>query len=118
MYRTALHESRPGLTILFLRSRPLPAPRRIRSGSKRAIRERQAILGMTFREVETAKGAPLLKQRGDTLPEIHRSKGGVEQWVYDLTGGNEASVVFGVNGLVIQSSDVGDKPRLGQAIRQ
>ena len=85
---------------------------------QRAIRERQAILGMTFREVEMAKGTPRLKQRGGTVPEIPRSKGGVEQWVYDQNGGNEATVVFGANGLVIQSSDVGEKPRLGQAIRQ
>ena len=85
---------------------------------QRAIRERQAILGMTYREVEQAKGAPRLKQRGDTLPDVHRAKGGVEVWTYDAADGRNATVVFGANGLVIQSSDVGDAPRPGQAVRQ
>lgn len=85
---------------------------------QRAIRERQAILGMTYREIESAKGAPNLKLRGESLTEIQRAKGGVENWIYDLGGGETTSVLFGVNGLVIQSSDVGDKPRPGQAIRQ
>ena len=73
---------------------------------------------MTYREVENAKGPPKLKQRGDSLTEVQRARGGVENWIYDLDGGETASVLFGVNGLVIQSSDVGDKPRPGQAIRQ
>lgn len=85
---------------------------------QRAIRDRQAILGMTYREVETAKGRPLRKQRGETLPEIHRAKGGVENWVYDADGGAESSVLFGANGLVIHASDVEGKPRQGHAIRQ
>ena len=85
---------------------------------QRAIRERQAIVGMTYREVETAKGHPHRKERGDTLPEIHRAKGGVENWIYEAEGGAEASVLFGTNGLVIYSSDVVGKPRQGHAIRQ
>jgi hypothetical protein len=85
---------------------------------QRAIRERQAILGMTYREVEMAKGRPLRKQRGDTLPEIHRAKGGMENWIYELDGGAESSVLFGANGLVIYASDVEGKPRHGHAIRQ
>jgi hypothetical protein len=85
---------------------------------QRAIRERQAILGMTYREVEQAKGVPRLKQRGDVLPEIHRAKGGVETWSYDAGDGRTSTVIFGANGLVIKSSDVGDPPRAGQAIRQ
>jgi hypothetical protein len=85
---------------------------------KRAIRGRQAILGMTYREVEMAKGRPQLKQRGGSLPDILRARGGVENWIYDLGGGNESNVLFGQNGFVIQSSDVGDKPGPGQAIRQ
>ena len=85
---------------------------------QRAIRERQAIVGMTYREVETAKGHPHRKERGDTLPEIHRAKGGVENWIYENEGGAEANVLFGNNGLVIYSSDVEGKPRQGHAIRQ
>jgi hypothetical protein len=85
---------------------------------QRAIRERQAILGMTYREVEQAKGRPQLKQRGDTLAEPYRQKGGVENWVFDSGTGAVTTVLFGANGLVIHSSDVGDKPRPGQAIRQ
>ena len=85
---------------------------------QRAIRERQAILGMTYREVEAAKGPPKLKQRGDMLPDVYRAKGTVENWVYDLDNGEVSNVLFGVNGRVIQSSDIGDKPGLGQVIRQ
>jgi hypothetical protein len=84
---------------------------------QRAIRERQAILGMTYREVETAKGRPQRKQRGDTLPEIHRAKGGVENWIYEADG-VESNVLFGTNGLVVFSSDVEGKPPQGHAIRQ
>ena len=85
---------------------------------QRAIRERRAILGMTYREVESAKGRPALKQRGDVLREAHRSKGGVENWVYDQGVGEVSEVLFGVNGLVIFSSDVGRKPGDGDAIRR
>src|SRR5688500_5121694 len=85
---------------------------------QRAIREHQAILGMTYREVETAKGRPQRKQRADSLPEIHRANGGVENWIYEEEGGAVSSVVFGSNGLVIYSSDVEGKPRQGHAIRQ
>ena len=85
---------------------------------QRAIRERRAILGMTYREVEMAKGPPHLKRRGDTLSEAHRAKGGVENWVYRPGNGEGANVLFGVNGRVIQSSDVGDMPRPGDAIRR
>ena len=85
---------------------------------QRAIREKQAILGMTAREVEQAKGQPALKQRGDTLPESDQVKGGVENWIYDSRGGQVSVVLFGAKGFVIYSSDVGDKPGPGQAIRQ
>lgn len=85
---------------------------------QRAIRQGQAILGMTYREVEAAKGRPQRKERGDTLPEFHRAKGGVENWIYEDEGGAETSVLFGTNGLVIYSSDVEGKPRQGHAIRQ
>src|SRR5262245_48296219 len=37
---------------------------------QRAIRERQAIVGMTFREVELAKGRPSLKLRAETLSDV------------------------------------------------
>ena len=83
-----------------------------------AIRERQAILGMTYREVEMAKGRPHRKQRGENLPEVHRSKGGVENWIYEVDGGAESSVLFGPNGLVVFSSDIEGNPRHGHAIRQ
>jgi hypothetical protein len=85
---------------------------------QRAIRERQAILGMTYREVEMAKGRPHVKQRGDTLPGTHRARGGVENWIYDVGGGEVSSVLFGANGLVIDATDVAGKPRYGYAIRQ
>jgi hypothetical protein len=85
---------------------------------QRAIRERQAILGMTYREVERAKGPPSRKQREETLPESDRANGGVEKWIYESADRETASVLFGSNGLVIQSSDVGDTPRPGQAVRQ
>jgi hypothetical protein len=85
---------------------------------QRAIRERQAILGMTYREVETAKGRPLRKQRSDTLSETYRAKGGVENWIYEAEDGSESSVLFGANGLVIYSSDVEGKPSQGHVIRQ
>jgi hypothetical protein len=83
-----------------------------------AIRERQAILGMTYREVEMAKGRPHRKQRGENLPEVHRAKGGVENWVYEVNGGAESSVLFGANGLVIHATDVEGKSRHGHSIRQ
>jgi hypothetical protein len=85
---------------------------------QRAIREREAIVGMTYREVETAKGRPHRKQRGEELPESHRAKGGVENWIYEVDGGPESSVLFGANGLVIFASDVEGKPRQGHVIRQ
>jgi hypothetical protein len=85
---------------------------------QRAIRERRAILGMTYREVEMAKGSPQFKHRGDDLPEVHRAKGGTEIWIYDRSAAGESFVLFGANGRVIQSSDVGDSPLPGQAIRQ
>jgi hypothetical protein len=85
---------------------------------RRAIRERQAILGMTFREVETAKGTPQVKERGDTIAEALRSKGGVEIWVYASDTGKPSKVLFDANGRVILSSDVGDTPELHQVIRR
>src|SRR5688500_4593737 len=54
---------------------------------QRAIRNRQVIVGMTYREVETAKGRPAIKQRGETLSEKHRALGGAEAWIYELSGG-------------------------------
>jgi hypothetical protein len=83
-----------------------------------AIRERQAILGMTLREVEKAKGRPQRKQRGDELSENLRAKGGVENWTYDADPGAVSSVLFGANGLVIHSTDVDGKTGPGHAIRQ
>jgi hypothetical protein len=85
---------------------------------RRAIRERQAIVGMTFREVETAKGAPHVKQRGETLPDALRAKGGVENWVYQTGVGDPANVLFGATGRVVYSSDIGEKPEPHQVIRR
>jgi uncharacterized protein HemX len=85
---------------------------------QRAIRERQAILGMTYREVETAKGQPQFKQRGESLQQTHRAQGGVENWVYEMDGGKISEVLFGSNGLVIYASDVADKHGDGHAIRK
>jgi hypothetical protein len=85
---------------------------------QRAIRNRQAIVGMTYREVETAKGRPSIKQRGETLAEQHRALGGAETWIYELNGGEVSEVVFGANGLVIHATDVAGQPRDGHAIRQ
>ena len=85
---------------------------------QRAIREQQAILGMTSREVETAKGRPVTKLRGDSLNDNDRAKGGVEKWVFQTDGREPSEVLFGANGFVISSSDVGDKPGPGQAVRQ
>jgi hypothetical protein len=83
-----------------------------------AIRERRAIIGMTFREVETAKGRPHRKHRGDDLPEDLRARGGVESWVYNLDGGAISSVLFGPNGFVIHATDVEGQTGPGHAIRQ
>ena len=85
---------------------------------QQAIRNRQAILGMTQREVERAKGPPHLKQSSDALTETHRAHGGVENWIYPQASGDVANVLFGVNGLVVYSSDVGDQPGEGQVIRR
>lgn len=85
---------------------------------RRAIRERHAIVGMTFREVEAAKGAPQVKERGDTLSEALRLKGGVENWIYEAGTGAPSTVLFDANGRVIFSSDVGDTPGPHQAIRR
>ena len=86
---------------------------------QRAIRERQAILGMTRQEVENAKGPPRVKQRFDALSGADRTKGGVEKWVYSQSGAEDATVLFGAKGLVIHSSDVGDgQPGQSQAIRR
>ena len=81
---------------------------------QRAIRERQAILGMTSREVENAKGQPAVRLRATDLSDDERSKGAVEKWVFR----DSASVLFGTTGLVIYSSDVGDTPQPGQIVRQ
>src|SRR5215207_6501600 len=75
---------------------------------QRAIREQRAIIGMTTREVESAKGRPTLKRRGDDLSADERVRGATESWVYNAGTAKESSVVFGANGLVISSSDVGD----------
>ena len=85
---------------------------------QRAIRNRQAIVGMTYREVETAKGRPSIKQRGETLAAKHRDLGGAEAWIYELSGGEVSHVIFGANGLVIHATDVAGHPRDGHAIRQ
>lgn len=85
---------------------------------QRATRERQAIIGMTYREVEMAKGKPATKQRGETLPPEDRAKGGVENWLYNLEGGQVSAVLFGTNGVVVYSSDVGETPGPGQVIRK
>ena len=85
---------------------------------QRAIRERRAILGMTFSEVEQAKGPAHLKQRGYTLSDAHHAKGGIEHWVYALGTDKESGVLFGSNGLVIDTTDVAGKPRSGYTIRQ
>ena len=85
---------------------------------KRAIRERQAIPGMSYREVESAKGRPHLKQRDDALTETHRARGGVENWVYNLEEGKTSSVLFDARGLVIYSTDLGDAPAPGDVIRR
>src|SRR5688572_21297850 len=85
---------------------------------QRAIRQRQAILEMSFREVEKAKGRDTENQRGEALTVEDRAKGGVEKWVYDASSGNSSVVVFGVSGLVVSSSDVGAVPLPGQAVRQ
>lgn len=84
---------------------------------QRAVREGRAILGMTYREVQDAKGPPLRKERDALLSASLRARGGVENWVYE-TGGRETNVLFNIKGLVIQSSDVGEKPQVGQAVRQ
>ena len=83
-----------------------------------AVREHQAILGMTFREVESAKGRPATKQRDGFLTDAERTKGAVEKWTFPVDGGAPSVVLFGANGLVIYSSDVGDNPQPGQMIRQ
>ena len=85
---------------------------------QRAIRERRAILGMTFSEVELAKGPAHFKQRGYTLSDAHHAKGGVERWVYDLGTDKESGILFGSNGLVIDATDAAGKPRSGYSIRQ
>lgn len=85
---------------------------------QRAVREHRAILGMTFREVESAKGRPASKQRDDTLADAERAKGAVEKWTYPANGGAPSVVFFGATGLVIYSSEVGDNPQPGQLIRQ
>ena len=85
---------------------------------QRAVREHQAILGMTFREVESAKGRPASKQRNDSLADEDRTKGAVEKWTYLVNGRAPSVVLFGATGLVIYSSDVGDNPQPGQLIRQ
>jgi hypothetical protein len=81
---------------------------------QRAIRERQAILGMTSREVENARGQPAVRLRANDLSDIERAKGAVEKWVFR----DSANVLFGATGLVIYSSDVGDTPQPGQIVRQ
>jgi hypothetical protein len=83
-----------------------------------ALREHQVILGMTFREVESAKGRPAAKLRDDSLADADRTKGAVEKWTYPVDGGAPAVVLFGANGLVIYSSEVGDNPLPAQMIRQ
>lgn len=85
---------------------------------QRAIREHEAILGMTFREVETAKGKPLTKLRAESLTDEERARGGVEKWLFPADSRGSSEVLFGASGLVISSSDVGDKPGPGQAVRQ
>ena len=121
-----------GLYLVTHRSPPPPAPSsdaftevaalaRVEQNTerlKRAIRERQAIPCMTYREVETAKGRPHFKKRDDALTETDRAKGGVENWVYNLEEGKIASVLFDVNGLVIYSSELGDTPGPGDVIRR
>lgn len=121
---------------LYLASRQLPEPRAVVKDDslaqvaalaraekdaewiQRAIREHQAILGMTARETETAKGRPSTKLRGGSLTADERTKGGIEKWVFQTDGRESSEVLFGANGLVISSSDVGDKPGPGQVVRQ
>ena len=85
---------------------------------QQATREQRAILGMTNREVLSAKGSPAVRQKAESLSDAERAKGGAEKWIYDVGGGNEATVLFGPTGLVIETSDVSSPPRLGQVIRQ
>lgn len=117
----ATHRSEPPPAVQDDRLAEIAALARVEKDTEwiqRAIRERHAILGMTYREVETARGLPQRILRDDALSEIHRAKGAVENWVYEREGGEVASVLFGSNGLVIHSSDVGETPRPGQAVRQ
>lgn len=85
---------------------------------RNAIREQKAILGMTDREVQLAKGAPTQKLRDGALTEGERAKGGVEKWIYDDGRGSPIVVLFGVSNRVIASSDVSETPLPGQAIRR
>jgi hypothetical protein len=121
---------------LYIASRQVPAPKLVAAEDhlaqvaalarverdaewlQRAIRERQAIIGMTFREVEEAKGRPAEKQRGEALTVDDRAKGGVEKWLYAGNSSSSAFVLFGASGLVISSSDVGGVPLPGQSVRQ
>ena len=85
---------------------------------QRAIRERQAILGMTYREVEEAKGRPMEKVRDSALSPEERAQGGVEKWIYDRRSDSPAVVLFNASGRVVVSSDVGAVPLPGQAVRR
>ena len=85
---------------------------------QRAIRAHQAILGMTYREVEEAKGRPAEKVRGSALSAEEQARGGVEKWIYEGGAGSTAMVLFNAGGRVVGSSDVGAVPLPGQAVRQ
>lgn len=83
-----------------------------------AIRDRRAIIGMTASEVIMAKGQPYIVQSGRGLPDEYREHGGVENWIYQASGGDVNGVLFGSNGLVVYSADVAGKTLRGNVIRQ
>lgn len=85
---------------------------------EKAIRENRAILGMTRYEVEMAKGKPYIRRRGQEQPKEMIDGGAVETWIYRISDEKGSSVLFGLGGLVIYSSDTAGLPLYGNAIRQ
>lgn len=82
-----------------------------------AIRNGQAIIGMTASEVYRARGKPYIIQPRNVLVDAQLELGGVENWIYQDADGVKG-ILFGANGLVVYSSDVAGKPRIGNVIRE